>query len=543
MADEYEAIASMSNQEMAQRFKAKHSVRIPDTNQSSYPSSQINWNLSSLTTNNYFLSCKQSNLEIPYVVHVTSTAALGTAAQTAHMVALKKSCVDAVNGISVQLNENSIINFADLSNVAHEFEILATWSEDDVKVKGDQIGFAKNNASSYKYKGAASTNGIGECNNTLTPVAFNPQNGYKQGLQENTGLGQRVQKTSYNVANAEIAKYTDLAKTQTQQKSYVDYESTTSIYYYIMMTVPLACLHDLFAKMPLVRNPYFKITLQMHTATAVIPYTHVGTTLGLTSVSSQYGYNPIMVGKCTEAFVGTANAAITVKSGIGKVDASSTAWGQTCYMNACLYEFNPEYEAKYINDVGNKLVIYKDLFSNSALNQSGTVNWQIHTGLANVRALLLVTRLASTVNTLASPATAAGAGTSTMLSPFTSGENMLGCSWSNMNVRIGNIPHYQENINYTYDIFQKELLSHYSVNGGLTPGVNAGLISQNDFESGVFNYVFIDLSRKEKNTDDVPKTINFNGTNNSNASRLDLYAYVFYDNQMMINVNTSQLSR
>ena len=102
----------------------------------------------------------------------------------------------------------------------------------------------------------------------------------------------------------------------------------------------------------------------MHTATAVIPYTHTGTLLWLTSVSSQYGYNPIMVSKATEGFVGTANAVITVKSGIGKVDASNTAWGQTCYMNACLYEFNPEYEAKYINDVGNKLVIYKDLFSN-----------------------------------------------------------------------------------------------------------------------------------------------------------------------------------
>ena len=148
--------------------------------------------------------------------------------------------------------------------------------------------------------------------------------------------------------------------------------------------------------------------------------------------------------------------------------------------------------------------------------------------VANVRGLLLVTRLASTVNTLATPSTAASAGTSTLLSPFTSGENMLGCAWSNMNVRIGNIPHYQNNINYTYDIFQKELMSSYSVNGGLSPGVNSGLISQNDFESGVFNYVWIDLSKKEKNTDDVPKTIHFTGTNNSMATALDLYAYVYH---------------
>jgi len=546
MADNYEYQTSVAGQDHAQRFKAKHMARIPDTNQGSYPSSQVNWNLSSLTTNNYFLSCKLSQLEIPLVMHVNSDVDLGTALETAYMVALKKSACDSVNAISVQLNENSIVNFTDLSNLATEFKILATWSEDDVKVKGDVIGFAKNNADSYLYAAAASTNGIGECNNTIEPVVFDPAQGYIQGLNDNKGYVQRAKKTSYNVLNTQIAKYVDAAKMQNKHQSHVTRVDAKNSYYHVMLTIPLVNLPcgDLFEKMPLVRNPYFKITVQMHTSTTVLAYTHAGTTLGLTSVSSQYGYNPVMVGKASEGFIGTANSVITIKTGIGKApNGTASPWGSTCYFNACLYEFNPEHESKYISDVGTKLVKYQDIYSNTALAQSGTINWQIHTGIANVRGLLLVTRLASTVNTLATPSTAAGAGTSTLLSPFTSGENMLGCSWSNMNVRIGNIPHYQNNIDYTYDIYQKEVMSSFSVNGGLSQGINSGLISQSDFESGVFNYVWIDLSRKEKNVDDIPRTINFLGTNNSKATALDLYAYVYHENSFGINCNTSQLTR
>ncbi len=120
---------------------------------------------------------------------------------------------------------------------------------------------------------------------------------------------------------------------------------------------------------------------------------------------------------------------------------------------------------------------------------------------------------------------------------------MLGCDWANMNVRIGNIPHYPENINYTYDIFQREILSYNSVNGGLTSGVCSGLISQEDFECGVYNYVFVDLSRKNKSEDAIPVTVSFMGTNNSLSASLDLYAYILYENNMIINVDTSQISR
>lgn len=548
MSDQYEVISSLANQENDFTFKRKYNMRIPDTNSGSYPSSQINFNLSSLTTNNAFLSCKQSSLEIPYVVRVTSTVALGTAAQNTYMVALKKSVADLVNGISVQLNENSIINFADLSNLATQFKILSTWSEADVLVKGDIINWAKNNASAYGYNdGAGSIEGVGEYNNTLlTPaVEFTPASGLELGLGSvpNVGMRKRAQKTSYNAVQTELAKFSNTTHAQNAHKAYYDQVSTTSIFYYMMVTVPLTCLHDLFEKLPLIRNPYFKMTIQVHTATAVIPYTHAGTLMGLTSVSSSFNYNPIMVSKATNGFTGTADAVITIKSGIASVDSSSAIYGgHTCYFNACLYEFNPDAEAKYIDAVGNKLVRYQDVYSNRLVNSTGAINWQIHTGIAKIRGLLIVTNLGSGVNCLATPATAVGAGTSVLLSPFTSGENMLGCSFTNMNIKIGGVPHYQENINYSYDIFKNEVMSYNSVNGGLSNGVCSGLISQNDFESGVFAYTFVDLSRKPRSEDDLPKTIHFCATNNSLASALDLTAFVFYENNLSINVDTSQIS-
>ena len=513
MADQYELMSSMANQSNAQVFKRKYHMRIPDTNGQAYPNAQINWNLSALTTNNAFLSCKQSSLEIPYIAHVTSSVAIGTLVQNTYMIALKKSVMDLVNGMSLTLNENAIINFCDLSNLATQFKILSTWSQDDITTKGDVINWAKNNSDSYAYDGAVSANGIGENNNVVTNLTFNPGNGIEQGLGtvQNSGFRRRANKTSYNVLGTEIAKYSSLANVQNSRKSFMHYESTTSMYYYIMVTIPLAQMHDLFDKLPLIRNPYIKLTMQMHTATAVIPYTHATTVMGLTSVSSSFNYNPLMISKVTDGFVGTADCNITIKSGIGAVDNSNNFLGtdRTCYFNACLYEFNPEGEKKYIESVGNKVIKYQDVYSNRFVNCSGPINWQIHTGLSKIRGLLIVTNLGSGVNTLATPATAVGAGTSVLLSPFSSGENMLGCSYTNVNVKLGGLPYYVENLNYGYDVYKREILSYNSVNGGLTPGVNSGLISQNDWESGVFAYHFFDLSKKSATEDDIQKTIHF----------------------------------
>ena len=47
MADQYEYVSSLSDQERKFMFKNKHSIRIPDTNNGVYPSSQVNFNLSS----------------------------------------------------------------------------------------------------------------------------------------------------------------------------------------------------------------------------------------------------------------------------------------------------------------------------------------------------------------------------------------------------------------------------------------------------------------------------------------------------------------
>ena len=88
----------------------------------------------------------------------------------------------------------------------------------------------------------------------------------------------------------------------------------------------------------------------------------------------------------------------------------------------------------------------------------------------------------------------------------------------------------------------REITAYNSMNGGLVRGVNSGLISRDEYESGVFGYLFFDLSRKARSEDDIPKSINFIGTNNSLASALDLYAYVIYENGFSINVDTSQIT-
>jgi len=305
--------------------------------------------------------------------------------------------------------------------------------------------------------------------------------------------------------------------------------------YNILAILPMRYLSDLFAKLPLIRNPYFVFTFQIHSGSTTVEIDTGGIAMTATS-NNQFDYNPIMVSKLKDACTPeTANAStVTIKYGIDRT--------KKAYLNFCTYKFTDEGEKRYLDGMGKSTqVSFLDTFTIAKeFPDNSPIRFLCHQGLSKVRSFLLITQANN--NGRGTPSSTENSTISVHNSPFVAGQNVRGISYTNMNLMINGKPHYQDgNREFTYEMYQNELISSKSVNGGLTSGISSGLISEEDFLSGIYNFVYINLERKEQSDDDVVKSIQFNATNNGLCKNLLLRAFINYEQTINVNVDTGQL--
>ena len=120
---------------------------------------------------------------------------------------------------------------------------------------------------------------------------------------------------------------------------------------------------------------------------------------------------------------------------------------------------------------------------------------------------------------------------------------MIGTNWTQFNVKVGGVDHYQSNVDYGYDLYKQELLKSHSVNGGMYGGgLNSGLITENDYTNGPYAYTFVDLSKYTSQTEDqIAKSVYVVGRNNTQA-RVSISCYLFYEDTFNIDVTTSEIT-
>jgi hypothetical protein len=156
MSDEFELKSSLEIQSNDFIFEKKEFIKIVDTNGGNYPASQISFNMPSISNNDMYASLKQSYLEIPYVITINSSIDLDDMVKQSYCSALKGSFANLINGISLQIDNNNIINFTDLSNIPMHYKILSQFSENDIDRLGNTIGFGKDSVESINYATAKS---------------------------------------------------------------------------------------------------------------------------------------------------------------------------------------------------------------------------------------------------------------------------------------------------------------------------------------------------------------------------------------------------
>ena len=264
------------------RFSKRFVRDEPDSNNGSYASSQINFQLPSLASQDAFLSLRESSVSFPYVIRVASTEDLAT---DVFMAGLKNGFQNLIAGVSVRLNNQEILNMSDNINIPLTWKIISQSSPSDEANLFDSICFSMDDPDAINY-----AVGRGESNGLMNPSALSVLADTLESKMVNTGLKKRIQKLAYDPTTTENAKYTDLAKTISKRKSHRVRTSAQLIQYHVMVTVPLRFMAvDLFDKIPLVKGAYLSMNINVHSGVSSFSIADATKAITLTTTASKFG--------------------------------------------------------------------------------------------------------------------------------------------------------------------------------------------------------------------------------------------------------------
>ena len=504
---------------MSRRFTREYA----DSNNGEYHGSQLKFDLPSISTEQGFLSLRESSISFPYVINVSSTVNL--AAMKDRMVTLKCGSQGLISGCSIQMDNQTIKSInGDFENIPLTYKIISSASTDDEQNLFDSIKFAMDDTDIAYQVGAGETNGV-----VLKPVP-----GIGDTVETNAhneGLVKRLRRTSFNPANAQTAKFTNVDRTIARRKDHIVNTDAKTITYHMIVTMPLTFLtYDLFDKFGLTKGLFMKLNVNIHSGSTSFNVAHAaGKAITNQAPVTRFGTCPFQLTNCSQSWDTTADTVITISSGIVKAGGFSNDFGMNASsFNAVFYGMRPEAEAEYLSIVPKQHIRYTQLYvaSLNAVSANASFTAKVSNSTSKMRWLLIHTSLSSAVNGGANATDVGGGVCSTMNSPFSSSPTtcMKHASLTNLQILVGGKPLYETPKSYTYQMFLEEIRGANSINGGLQLGLSSGLLDQRMWEEG-YGYIFIDLSRYETDNEDlVSKPLEVRATNNT----LNVCDYQFY---------------
>lgn len=545
MADQLIFEDSIANDSTASPFKDKDYAYVLDQNGGSY-NGQILIDTSTLSNVDRFANYREAYLEIPLVMTLnnsSATAANFNGATAPYAMALKAGFWQLIHSISVDFNGRSVVQLTPYTNMWVGFRAVTELSMNDVQKFGSSIGYSKDSSTSFSYSAAASADGIRLCNNRAYPALQSITT--STGEASNTGMLQRQLTTSTDPTVAPWSSFMNTASHATVGKPH--YVNTAAEYkaWYVIAKIRLRDVCDWFDELPLIKGASMKITINTNTASVTVTGAATPTiTTNSANISILGGTCPFMV--ASSAANQGMNPIATAAAGnyianisIGKCTNASLKAGavslthptlQACRLYVPLYEFTPSMASQFLALGTKKKVVYTDVYQYTVSNiaAGGTFNQLISNGIVNPKRLLIIPFMASTVDfsPFTSPFDTAPATTTPMV------------ALTQLNIQLSGINVWSMNTQYDFESFMHEL-AETGVNGGKTPGLCSGLLSELDFATS-YRYYLCNLGRRLPNEDGVPKSVQIMGTNASSIA-LDLYVFVEYERALNIDVVTGQI--
>jgi hypothetical protein len=334
-------------------------------------------------------------------------------------------------------------------------------------------------------------------------------------------------------------------------KNNVRDNTASLITYHITATIPMRFLHDYFDKSPLMKNAYYKLTINTNT-NIIITQTiaAAANVIGTTSVSSPFGTNPVMISPfCSTTTTSTGDGYVvnttaatvittTLRIATGQTNSTPHQLNQ-CRIYASLVEMTPIYESTYLSNK-IKTFVYNDSMSFNNINNvlpNSTINALLTPGLSRLRRLIIFPFYTATANGLQTSMNNVGP----MNSPYASEPGTCSpyCAISNFNVFLSGQNVYSQAKTFNFEKFLDESRTSLSINGGLCLGMSSGLISQFDHDSA-YGMITVDLSRRDQSADSISKSVQVSFTN-SGAYACDYICIIEYEKSISVDVENGAI--
>ena len=559
MADQYQFENSSMSQMEDEPFRSKNFSYVNDMNQGNYASNQVVFDLSSFYNQQKFIAPSEMFLVVP-IVSVLSTNALAGLERVDDVssqdfsLGYKSGYYNIISSMQVDYDGKTVQQLTPNLNYYVNFKMNSSMSMSTVDTLGSTLGIYPDSTTAWSYNdSAADTYGNGVRNNTIATNTIDVTQVY-EGEQTNSGALRRRLSTSFNT----ITQGSSIKAAGNNSQELTNYSAYTPAYqaYYTTMVIRLRDVSDFFAKMPLTKGFYARLTINLNLGSFAISSGGVGDNnwvLQGTNINFPNGTCPLMIAPSSNTqYAPTITQIVggiycrSVTSSLGVLNQSLLnvpAHAMTsCRIYAPTIDLQPARALSYIQENRSKYIEWDDVYAAQLLNivPNSPFNYNITNSLPGIKAIVIIPFIASTINGLMTDG-ACVSSFSPCRSPFASEPSTTSplLSLTNFNVQLAGENVLSTNINYNFEEFIEQLLPANSINGGQGQlGLSSGLIDQLGFQN-IYRYYYVDLSRRAK--DDVgSKGITILGTNN-NLLPIDLFCFVIHRKSASLDVETGKL--
>ncbi len=349
--------------------------------------------------------------------------------------------------------------------------------------------------------------------------------------------------------------------------------------YSIMAIIYLRHIHSFFNMCPLLKGVFMKMTMNLNNASTTIDVSNDGLAelsvfTGYTSQIPVGGTMPIIVPSmaCIPGGVGIGQPTYEGSGWLQQITGATTAVkayynisvGATClnstmqsllpagvagnlsksvYLYVPAYTFNPPFEEAYLSN-SVKQIKYTDVYQyqyQTSVQPGQPFNFLVTNGIANIKSVLIIPFLKQAYTSATqttpqdylqyqSPFDTAGGGTTAPM-----------VTLGNFNVQISGQNAIYNTQRYTYEEFVNQLYGQNAVNGGMTDGINSGLINFHDFQMA-YSYYYVNVERMLPVEQSVPKSVQVLGTNFTGPTQtgipIQFWIFIEYGVEIKIDVLT-----
>lgn len=566
-------------------FVRKDWLNILDNMNQNYNANQSILDTSQLSNSNKYLSYREAYLLIPMILTLSTTTGYFTpntsTSSADYAIGLKNWFGSIIHSFTLDYNGTTIIQQTPFINMWNSFKLITSLSLDDVNTQGATIGFYPDDPLSWTYNTSSETsgNGTGVCNNsnyTAVGIASSITTVFNRydSANGNQGFVKRQQYINFdpdgipNSFGTVASTYSDLLPTQSITnlwKSYifnkVNYTTGGLLEIGITATVYLKHIHSFFSMTPLLKGVFMKMTMNLNNTTTTFTVTGSAAATPITSAinlltvsvpvggvcplmiasgaSNQGGYNTRAVATTGAAATYTATLSVGAKSLNTSVSTlpnyTDAPLSKSIYLYVPAYTFNPVFEQAYLT-TPVKQINYTDVYQYQVINigPNQQFNNLLTNGIANIKSVLLIpfysasggdTQLPAGIPVYQSPFDPAGTGPTSPL-----------CLFSNFNVVISGQNAIYNTERYSFEQFNNQVYGCNAVNGGMTDGINSGLINALGFEME-YCYYYVNVSRMLPVEESVPKSVQIIGTN-QNSNAIDIWCFIEYGVDVSIDILT-----